>query len=116
MPRSVPASGTQACTVGTRHVLTAGTGPTGGGNYVLVLDVSALTPGQFLEVEVLRPTLTGGTAQLYTGAPVTLGAGQGWCDSPLFGVPSGVAYEVAIRQVGAAGGRSIPWSLERVDA
>ncbi len=115
MPASVANSGTQLCTVDTLHQLVSSTGPTGGGNFALALDVSALTAGQYVEVEVQRAVLPGGTQRLWNGAPVTLGFGQGWADSPVFRIPAGVAYTVSIRQVGASGGRSIAWSWERID-
>lgn len=115
MPASVIASGTQTCVVGTLHTLTTGTGPTGGGHFALALDTSALTAGQFLEIEVLRAVLSGGTERAWGGAPATVVA-AGWTESPVFRVPVGIAYTVRIRQTGEAGGRAIPWSWERIDA
>ncbi len=101
--------------VGTQHTLVSGTGPAGGGNFALALDTSALAPGQFIEVEVSRAILSGGAQRPWSGGPVTL-FGAGWSDSPLFRVPANIAYTVAIRLVGEAGGRSVPWSWERLDA
>lgn len=115
MPTTVSNSGTQSCTVDTTHTLVSSTGPSGGGIFCLCLDANALTAGQWLEVEVLRPVLSGGTQRTYGGSPVVVPFGITWSESPAFRIPSGYAYTVRITQRGVAGGRSIPWSWERLD-
>lgn len=116
MPNSVASSGTQACTVATQHTLVTTTGPTGGGLFVLALDAVNLTAGQWLEVEVSRPVVSGGTARVYGGSAVVIPYGYTWAESPVFRMPSGYAYTVKITQQGVAGGRNVPWSWERIDA
>lgn len=103
---TVPASGTQAATIGTTHTLYT---TAAAGIYVLAVDVAAMGPGDFCDLIVSATVLGGGTIRDYVtgeinGAQVVE---QIWESVPIV---SDVGADFKLLQH-AGTGRSFPWKV-----
>lgn len=101
------ASGTQAATIDSLHVLSAQTGV---GAYVFEIDTSALKSGDTLEIHVRNKILSGGT--LADTQFVELSGVQEVPNWRSDAILSDVEISPAIKQTSGTG-RSFPWKLLR---
>lgn len=102
------ASGTQAATVTTEHTLaTIATAKP----FQLVVDISALAAGEYVEIKVKRKTLNGGTTRsAYSRILSWLDAGV----DPMVVTPpilSTQEYVATLKQLNGTS-RSFPWAVE----
>lgn len=111
---SVAGSGTQACTISTEHTLAT---VTTSGNYCIRCNfanaVDGSTPDRFV-VRAYTKCLSGSTEQLeqeqvFEGAQSL----KNWVSDPL---PSPHSVKYTLTQTSGAAGRSVEWSIMRVDA
>lgn len=115
---TVKASGTQTATLDSTHTLLSTTDP---GVFVFSVDVSALAVnsgvGEYVELEILRKVLTGGTVRRVHFATYQAGL----IDSPITQsiavvAPFGADFKLKQPTTSGGSGRSFPWSVEQLDA
>lgn len=104
MPTAID-SGTQSATISTEHTLTT---QTGGGTFVLVVDMNALVGGDTVELRIYTKCLSGGTERLaYYRLFANVQATPMKFSVP---VPANISFKATLKQT-AGTGRSFPWSV-----
>lgn len=103
---AVHSSGTQIATVDTEHILAS---PTTDGTYQLVVDLSDMASGDFVELRIKRKVLTGGTVATYQKATFGFGTSEPVVISPPVYSPYGVT--VTLLQTDGVSA-DFKWSLE----
>lgn len=105
------ATNTQAASIGTEHFLSS---PNVAGKFKLILDLSNMLEGDYLEVRRYKMAVTGGTSRvidvtIFQGAPITDGAiaesAEIWND-----LTDTNACRFSIKQT-LGTGRNFPWSV-----
>ena len=108
MAATQEASGTQAATISTEHTLATITTAKA---FQLIVDISALVAGEYVEIKVKRKTLAGGTSRIaFSGIYSWLDAAINpmvICDP----VISTQEYVATVKQLNGTG-RSFPWAVE----
>lgn len=106
---AIESSGTQTATPGTEHILAS---PAALKTRVLLVDVSALSGTEYVELRVKGPVLFAGTAQLIFIATFYAGIASPHVQLPAVLQPQG--GDITLKQVGGSS-RAFPWAILTLD-